>query len=88
MGRQRVRVPDPGAWTEALTPRLRFVLGLPFCPGPAEEEKGEKATHGRSYPAWRLGGPTAPTLAGDGTVFFVQLLVCYPHAALRARAWM
>ena len=33
------------------------------------------------------GGPMDPALAGDGT-FFVQLLVCYPHAALRARTWL
>lgn len=33
------------------------------------------------------GGPMDPALAGDGTVF-VQLLVCYPHAALPAGAWL
>ena len=34
------------------------------------------------------GGPTAPAQAEDGTVFSVQLLVCSPHAALPARAWL
>lgn len=67
----------PGAWTEALTSRFHLVLGLPSRPGRAEEEEGEEATHGRRG-----------SQAGNGTVFFVQLLVCPPHSALPAHSWL
>ena len=88
MGRQRGRVPTPGAWTEALTPRLRFVLGLPSCPGPAEEEQGGKATHGRRpHPAWLLGGSHGPR-PSRGWNCLCPAPGLLPPRRLACRAWL